>query len=118
MTREATAVDFEPSSPPKNAAAHEAKVDPGVVTGLPSTAVARDVLSNYKGGVLASELVTFDPNFGHIYRYDVLGELDDGLGDPEAYRGRLVLTDAADSSVWVGYHSLLELQEEVLRHLQ
>ena len=118
MTREATTVDVEPSSPPKNAAAHEAKVDPGVVTGLPSTAVARDVLSNYKGGVLASELVTFDPNFGHIYRYDVLGELDDGLGDPEAYRGRLVLTDAADSSVLLGYHSLLELQEEVLRHLQ
>lgn len=98
-----------PEGPSASAEPHEEPVPPEQVSGLSYTETVRAVARRFGGIVWASESVTRDSEYGHIYRYDVDTVVDDEAGGVWMSRGRVVISALDSKRIILSYHSLFEL---------
>jgi hypothetical protein len=95
------------SYPPATISSDERVLGADDISRLADVKAIRKLVSNYKQAVEASEVVTFSPEYGNIYRYDVLG---DSVEEPARVRGKLVLIKNSDSDIRLHYYSLFDLE--------
>lgn len=95
--------------PPVTAGLHEKQISPEKVSGLSSTDPVRSVARNYGGVVLESESVTYDEDYGYIYRYDVDTAVEDVPNKSTVSRGKVVISTVDDKRIYLSFHSLFDL---------
>lgn len=109
MTMNDEAYDFL-TGPPVYPDRREEILSPEQVAELACTQSVRSIARGFGRVIWESEAVTRDDRYGHIYRYDVDTEIDDGAGRKQISRGRIVISTEAPDKILLSCHSLFELQ--------
>lgn len=98
-----------PEGPPVSVGQHEEPVSPERVPALSCTEAVRAVAGNLDGIIWASESVTRDSDYGHIYRYDIDTVVNDEAGGVRISRGRVVISALDSERIVLSCHSVFDL---------
>jgi hypothetical protein len=96
------------TSPPISADQYERVLSSSEITGLPCNEAARSVAATYPNVVWSSERVSQSNQFGYVYRYDMVNQIDG-----EDVRSMLLLWTKNNKTFRLATYSLADLPGEL-----